>query len=161
MKTKGKEVAQLTPHRELSVLDEMDRMFDSFFRRGWLRSFRDMWPEWTELEDVMDLRSPRIDLIDRDTELLVKAEIPGVKRDDLRVDLTGDRLTIRGEHRREETAEEGSYVRSEITRGAFSRTIRLPEDVNADQVKADFKDGILEVHLPKLEKTERKRIEIV
>ena len=160
MKTKGKEVAQVTPHRELSVLDEMDRMFDSFFRRGWLPSFRDMWPVWTEFEDVMDMRSPRVDLIDRDTEFFVKAEIPGVKRDDLKVDLTGDRLTIRGEHRHEEKAEEGSYMRSEITRGAFSRTISLPEDVNADEVKADFKDGILEIHLPKLEKSERKRIEI-
>jgi HSP20 family protein len=90
----------------------------------------------------------------------VRAEIPGVDRKDLEVDLTGHLLRIKGERRREEKTEKGEFVRSEIARGTFSRTIRLPEDLDFDKAKADFKDGILEIHLPKTHKTERRHIKV-
>ncbi len=160
MKTKGKEVAQVTTHRDLTAMDEMDRMFDAFFRHGWLRSFSQLWPEWTPFDELADPRSPRVDFIERETEYFVKAELPGVKREDLRLELSGEQLTISGEHRHEERAEDDNYMRSEITRGAFSRTLRLPTEVDPDQVQADFKDGVLEVHLSKLAKAERRQIEI-
>ncbi|MGE5152841.1 MAG: Hsp20/alpha crystallin family protein, partial [Bdellovibrio bacteriovorus] len=111
-------------------------------------------------EEGMEFRTPRVDVINRDEEVLVRAELPGVKREDLTVELTGDLLTIRGEQHHEERKEEGDLVRAEIARGTFSRTMTVPAGLDGEHVKAEFKDGVLEVHLPKLEKTERRRIEI-
>lgn len=160
MKTKTRDIVETTPRRDLSLIDDMDRMFEGFLNRGWLRPFREMWPEWARLEEGLELRTPRVNVTNRDDEVLVKAELPGVKREDLTVELTGDLLTIRGEQHHEEREEEGDLVRAEITRGTFCRTMTLPAGLDAEHVKAEFKDGVLEVHLPKLEKTERRRVEI-
>jgi HSP20 family protein len=160
MTTKRKELTEAVPRRELDVFDEMDRMFDTLLHRGWLRPFREFWPEWGRLEERIELSAPRVDLIDREEEILVRAEVPGVEKKDLHVDLSGQLLTIRGERRHEEKEEKGEYFRSEISRGTFSRTIRVPEDVELDKVKAEFKDGMLEIHLPKTHKTERRHIEV-
>ena len=160
MKTKTRDLVETTPRRELSLIDDMDRMFESFFNRGWLRPFREMRTEWARFEEGVEFRTPRVDVINRDDEVLVRAELPGVKREDLTVELTGELLTIRGEQHHEERKEEGDLVRAEIARGTFSRTMTLPAGLDGEHVKAEFKDGILEVHLPKLEKTERRRIEI-
>jgi HSP20 family protein len=160
MKTKTRDIVETTPRRDLSLIDDMDRMFEGFFNRGWLRPFREMWPEWARFEEGLELRTPRVDVINRDEEVLVRAELPGVKREELTVELTGDLLTIRGEQHHEERKEEGDLVRAEIARGAFSRTMTMPAGLDGEHVKAEFKDGVLEVHLPKLEKTERRRIEI-
>jgi len=160
MTTKRKELMQAVPRRELDVFDEMDRMFDTFFHRGWLRPFRELWPEWGRLEEGFELVAPRVDLIDREGEILVRAEVPGVEKKDLHVDLTGQLLTIRGERRREEKEEEGELFRAEIARGSFSRSIRVPEDGDYEKAQAEFKDGMLEIHLPKTHKTERRHIEV-
>jgi HSP20 family protein len=160
MKTKRKGLTEAVPRREIDVFDEMDRMFDTMFHRGWLRPVREMWPRWDRFDETFDLGTPRVDVIDRDDEILVRAEVPGVDKKDLKVDLTGQHLRIQGERLREEKKEAGEFVRSEIARGAFSRTVRLPEDFDLGKAKADFKDGILEVHLPKTRKTERHQIEV-
>jgi HSP20 family protein len=99
-------------------------------------------------------------LIDREEELLVRAEVPGVEKQDLEIELVGQVLTLKGERKHEETEEKGTYYRSEIARGSFVRSLRLPENVDLENAKAEFKDGVLEVHLPKTEKTERRRIEV-
>ena len=155
MKTKRKDVAEAVPRREMSLFDEMDRAFDTMMHRGWMHPFREVWPEWARFE-----LDPRVDVVDRETEILVRAEVPGVTKDDLVVESTGDLLIIKGERKQEETKEEGAYFRSEIARGNFSRTIRLPTEVALDETKADFKDGVLEIHLPKTQKTEKRRIDV-
>lgn len=160
MATKRKEMVEVVPRRELSLFDEMDRMFDTMLHRGWLRPFHELWPEFGRLEETMELGAPRVDVIDRDEEILVRAEVPGVEKKDLKVDLSGQLLTIDGERRHEEKKEEGEYFRAEIARGAFTRTIRLPEDVELEKSKAEFNEGILEIHLPKTHKTERRRITV-
>jgi HSP20 family protein len=160
MTTKRKEMVEVVPRRELSLFDEMDRMFDTMLHRGWLGPFHDLLPEWGRLEETMELRAPRVDVIDREEEILVRAEVPGAEKKDLKVDLSGQLLTIHGERRHEEKKEEGEYFRAEIARGAFTRTIRLPENVEFEKAKAEFKDGILEIHLPKTHKTERRRITV-
>ena len=160
MTTKRRELAEAVPRREPEVLDEMDRMFDTLFHRGWMRPFREAWPEWARFEETMDMRTPRLDVIDREEEILVRAEVPGVEKQDLNVSLTGQLLTIKGERRHEAKTEEGEFFRSEIARGSFSRTIRVPEDVEFEKAKADFKEGILEIHLPKTHKTEHRRIKV-
>lgn len=158
MTSKRKELMEAVPRRELHLFDEMDRLFDALFHRGWLRPFRESWPEWAGLGETFEMTAPRVDLIDREDELLVRAEVPGVEKKDLEVDLSGQMLTIRGERRREEKKEEGEYFRSEIARGSFSRTLRLPEEVDFEKARAEFADGMLEIHLPKTHKTERRRI---
>jgi HSP20 family protein len=162
MKTKRTDLTEAVPRREIDVFDEMDRMFDTLFHRGWLRPFRDVWPRWARFNETFDLGTPRLDVIDRDDEILVRAEVPGVDKKNLKIDLTGQHLRIQGERRREEKKEEeeGKLVRSEIARGSFSRTVRLSDDLDFDKAKADFKDGILEVHLPKTHKTERRQIAV-
>ena len=160
MTTKRRELTEAVPRRDLDVFDEMDRMFDTLLHRGWVRPFRDIWPEWTFLGERLDLTTPHVDLIERDEELLVRAELPGVDKKDLEIDLTDGLLTIRGERRKEEKTEEGEVYRAEITHGTFSRGLRLPQPVDFEKANAELKDGVLEVHLPKTHRTERRRIGI-
>lgn len=160
MNAKTKDLMKTTPHRELGLFDDMDRMFENFLRQGWLRPFRELWPEMERLEEAVGFRAPRVEVIDQDTEMLVRAELPGIRREDLHVEMTEGMLTIHGEKRREEKIDERNVLRSEIIHGTFSRTLSLPSGLDADHVKAEFENGVLTVHLPKLEKTERRQIEI-
>jgi HSP20 family protein len=160
MTTKRRELKEAVPRRDLDVFDEMDRMFDTLLHRGLIRPFRDIWPEWTFLGERLDRTRPHVDLIERDEEFLVRAELPGVEKKDLTIDLSDDLLTIRGERRKEAKTEEGEVYRAEIARGTFSRSLRLPESVDFEKADAELKDGVLEVHLPKTHRTERRRIEV-
>jgi HSP20 family protein len=153
----GKEVEVTRPSRAVSPFEEMDRMFDRWFDyafpRGLLRPFRG---ELAPLE----MRMPKVDVIDRDDEVLVRAEIPGVQKDDLDVSISDNSVTIKGETKREEKEEKGEYYRCEISQGAFTRTVALPDYVDTEKSKAKFKDGVLELNLPKIEKAKRRSIKI-
>jgi HSP20 family protein len=142
--------------RAVSPFERMDRMFDDFFGRGWLRPFRFERPALAEF----DWNLPKVDVVDREAEIVVRAEVPGVKKEDIEVSVSGDVLTIKGESKHEEKEEKGDYWRSEITRGSFSRTLQLPAAVDEDKVKAEMKDGLLQLTLPKIEKAKRKTIRI-
>jgi HSP20 family protein len=160
MKTKAKDTGKTMQRYETGFFDEMDRAFDAFMHRGWLRPFRDLWPETHPFRGMMDIEVPRVDVIDRDTELVVKAEVPGIDKKDLHVDLTGNMLTIEGRREHKEETEEGNLYRAEIARGGFSRTLQLPEAVQLEKAEATFKDGLLTIRLPKVEETKRQRIEV-
>jgi len=124
--------------------------------RGWRRD----WPSWSELEAPFEGRSPRVDVIDRDEEVFVRAELPGVKKDDLDVSLAENVLTIKAASGQEAEEEKGDYHRREISRGEFTRSIRLPVNVDAKNVKANFADGVLELNLPKSVPSERHSIKV-
>lgn len=159
----GKEVQAtrpVTPMRAISPFEEMDRLMESFFPRQWLRPFRWEMPTWSELGAPLEMKAPRVDVIDRDNEIVVKAEIPGVKKEDLDVSMTDDTVTIKGSTRHEEKQEKGNYYRCEISRGSFSRTVALPGNVDTDKANAVFNDGILELTIPKVEKSKRKSVTI-
>ena len=147
---------QRAPARMLSPFEGFDRMFDDFFGRGWLRPFRREWPAFPELE----LSMPKIDVIDRDAEVVVRAEVPAVKKEDIEVSVSGDVLTIKGESKHEEKEEKGDYYRCEISRGSFSRTVTLPHSVDSGGAKAKFDNGVLELILPKVEKSKRRSVKI-
>lgn len=155
----GKEMQTVRPTRVLSPLEEMDRWFEHFVPRGWMRPFRTEWPSW-ELGMPFEGHMPKVDVIDRDDEVVVRAEVPGVEKGDLDVSVSDNAVTIKGETKREEKEEKGQYYRSEISRGTFVRTVTLPDYVDSEATKATFKDGVLEVTLPKLEKTKRRSIKI-
>lgn len=151
---------QKAPGRALSPFEEMDRMFDQFFRRGWMRPWQREWPSWRELAAPFEGKWPRVDVIDRDNEVVVRAEVPGVEKKDLDVSVTENAMTIKGSTRREEKEEKGDYYRCETTQGSFSRTVALPSNVDGTRAKAAFKDGMVEVTLPKLEKAKRLNVKL-
>jgi len=106
------------------------------------------------------MKVPKVDVIDREGEVVVKAEIPGVEKKDIDISVGEDAVTIKGEIRHEEKEEKGDYYRCEISRGAFSRTVALPAAVDGAKAKANFKDGVLELTLPKVEKAKRHTIKL-
>jgi HSP20 family protein len=156
---KSKEVAvskgQLERLPRASAFGDLDRMFDDFFSRGWLRPFG-MGRPLAELAAF----APSVDVIDREDEVVVRAEVPGFKKEDIDISVSGNMLTIKGDTKTEEKEEKGDYYRCEITRGAFTRTLALPAEVDDSKAKAAIEDGMLELTLPKLEKSKRRRITI-
>lgn len=138
-----------------SPFEEMDRMLESFFPQGWLRQFRAPW-EMAEAET----RFPRVDIVDRDDDILLRAAIPGVRRQDLEISVTENTITLKGSAGREEEEEKGSYYRHEILHGAFVRTVSLPSDIDTDKTQAKFNEGILEITMPKVSKAKRRTISV-
>lgn len=156
----GKEVHGTRPVRALSPFPEMDHLFEGFFPRGWMRPHRWEWPSWDEVAAPFAGRMPKVDVIDRDGEIVVRAEVPGISKDDLDVSVSDNAVTIKGETKREQKEEKGDYYRCEISTGSFARTVALPDYVNPDAAKAQFRDGILELTLPKVEKSKRRSIRV-
>lgn len=136
----------------------MERMMERFAFPSWPRWPRDWFP--AEFDEMLHARVPRVDVIDGDKAVTVRAELPGVDRKDLDVSVTEDSVQIRGSTRSEEKEEKESYYRSEIRRGEFSRTVALPASVDADKAKATFRDGILEIVLPKTEARKRHTVSV-
>jgi len=139
-----------SPFRHLSLLrDEIDRLFDSpldaltsnsqQFLNGWL---------------------PTIDLYEDRDHLVLKAELPGMKKEDIDISLHGEVLTLSGERKEEETFDKAETYRAERFLGRFQRTLTLPVRVDASKVQAAYKDGILTVTLPKAEEAKPKQIEV-
>ena len=159
-KQSKQELQKAEPKRALSPFEEMDRLFEDYFSRGWMRPFRWEWPSLGEMAKPFEGKMPKVDVIERDDEVVVKAELPGVDKKDLDVSVTENSVTIKGTTSHEEKEEKGDYYRCEISRGAYARTVALPSYVDADKAKASFKDGVLELKLPKVEKSKRRSIEI-
>lgn len=161
----GKEIEPRRPAHFINLFDEMDRMFsdrwfEDLFPRGWLRPWHRLGPAWAEMAAPLTARVPKVDMIDRDDEVLIRAEVPGVERDGLEVTVSENTLTIRGETKYEDKEEEGDYYRREIGHGTFSRMIALPDNVDSAGARAKFENGVLEMMLPKVEKAKRHTIKI-
>lgn len=155
--SKSSEVAR-TP---MSSFEELESMLDQYMgKSGWFTPFHSFKPYWGELKPPFEGQTPKVDVIDRDKEVVVKAELPGVKKDDVEVSISERTLTIRATTKHEEEKEEGEYHRKEISKGSFTRTLSLPADVHAADAQATFKDGLLELTFPKLEETKRHKVKI-
>jgi HSP20 family protein len=139
-----------SPFRHLSMLrNEIDRLFDSplhaltsdsqQFQSGWL---------------------PAVDLHEDRDHLVLRAELPGMKKEEIDISLHGDVLTLSGERKEEKRFEEAETYRQERFLGRFQRAFTLPVAVDADKVDASYKDGVLTVHLPKAENAKPKQIEV-
>ena len=116
---------------------------------------RERWPS-----NDMDLHVPAIDVYETSDEIVVTAEAPGISKDDLEVNLSETTLTIKGEKKKEQEIKEEHYYRNERSFGSFLRTVDLPGAVRPDQATASFKDGVLEVRLPKTEEAKRRTIQV-
>lgn len=154
------EVEKPAHGRALSSFEDMERMFDEFFSRRWMRPFHFERPSWSHLSAPFEGRSPQINVVDRDDEIFVKAELPGVDKDDVEISMTGNSVTIKGSTRTEEKEEKGNYHRCEISEGSFSRTVSLPAEVETEKAKAKFKHGVLELSIPKLKKSEHTSVKV-
>jgi HSP20 family protein len=155
------ELQEARPVPTLSPFEDMDRFFERVFPHGWMRPFLE-WEHhlWPDLFAPMEREAPRVDIIDRDDEILVRAEIPGIEKEDLDVSVTDNRVTIKAARIHEEKEEKGDFYRREISRGTFARSLLLPAEVEGANAKATFKAGVLELTLPKLAKTQRHSIPI-
>lgn len=123
------------------IESEMDRMFG--------RRFPFMQPLRRMGAAMGQGWSPSTDVFEKDGALVVKAELPGVDKGDISVTVEGGSLVIKGERKSEEEVEEDNYYRMERFSGSFYRSVPLPEGVDEDQISADYKDGVLEVKIPK------------
>lgn len=140
------------PERTVAVLHEaaaanpfepMERFMQAFMPLAWLRPWMAAIPA-----------VPKLDVIDRNGSVLVRAEVPGVQKNRLAVEASDVAVTIKGEVQHDETREDAEGYRiSETSRGAFERTVRLPTEVDSTKAKATFKDGVLEVKLPKVDRS--------
>lgn len=130
--------------------DEMDRMFEDFgFGRRWNSpSWREPAP-WRETgRETGELWDPEIEVFQNNNELTVRADLPGLKKDEVSVELTENAVTIHGERKREREEDREGYYRTERTYGSFYRVIPLPEGAITEQAKARFNNGVLEVTIP-------------
>lgn len=157
---KATEVEKTTPLKVLSPFDDVDRMFDEFFSRGLMRPFRFSHPSWSHLPAPFEGRTPHVDIVDRDNEVFVKAELPGVDKDDVEVTMTENSVTIKGSTKAEEKEEKGDFYRCEISQGSFSRTVSLPGEVDTNKAKAKFEHGVLKLTIPKVKKSKHKNIKV-
>lgn len=132
--------------------------FDRLFHRMLTQDFGALAPAGEEVSNRRWL--PAVDIQETDDALVLRAELPGLKREDLHITLENSILTISGERKFEKNAKGESYHRIERSYGAFSRAFTLPAHVKSDKVEATFNDGVLTVKLPKLEEAKARRIEI-
>lgn len=150
------EVALYRPPRLPMMFDEIDRMFSRFFGRpfGLMRWPRTLWPE------EFEAGYPSVDIFEDKENVVVKAEIPGVKKEELEVNVTEDSVVLRGEKKKEEKVEEKDYYRYERSYGSFHRTLPLPTAVQSDKAKAQFKDGVLKITIPKTPEARKKEVKV-
>ena len=139
------------PTRELDLLQgDMNRLFDTFFQGRGLGGGNGVSRRWV----------PPMDLAETDDEFVLRADLPGLDKDDLEIEVKDNVLTISGERQAEHEDRKEGYHRVERSFGRFSRSLDLPEGIDASQVSADFERGVLEVRIPKPEERQPTRIEI-
>ncbi len=140
----------LFPTDVLGMQRDINRMFDNFFRGGAADEPAGLASTWL----------PAVDVVEQDDQYLVKVELPGVSKDEVRVAMEDNVLTIRGEKRQEKETKKSSFHRVERSYGSFQRSFALPGTVKSDRIEASFKDGVLVVSLPKADEVKAKQIEV-
>jgi HSP20 family protein len=144
-------LARWSPYRDMmSVRDEMNRVLNEVFNRNTNDESSWFSGAWT----------PPVDIYESDDALVMKAELPGFSKDDISIEMKENTLVIKGERKREDEVKEGNYHRSERMYGAFQRSFLLPTTVDQEKVRASYKDGVLELRLPKVQAAQPKRIAV-
>jgi len=144
----------LTPWKSLwelrfpTLREEMDKLFEDFFDKTGLSAIK----EGTWL--------PAVDVHETKKDVVVTFDLPSIDPKDVSISIVEDRLTVKGERKREEEIKETDYFRSERVYGAFQRVVQLPTEVVADKAKATYKDGVLKITVPKTQKAMPKEIKV-
>ena len=143
-------VVKWDPFRDLNMLqDRMNRLFDNA-GRNWSNEEPAATTTW----------SPAVDIFETDGEIVVKAELPGMERKDITLNLENNVLTLRGERRFEKETKDENYHRIERAYGGFSRAFSIPATVDEEKIRAEYKDGVLKIVLPKKDQAKPKEIRI-
>ena len=145
-------VWELTPWRPFEfdrIRMEMDRLWDSFLEGRPVRRVEDD-REWL----------PSVDVSETKNDLVIKAELPGLDTKDIDISMNNGYLTIKGEKKNEKEERDENYHLIERSYGSFTRSVRLPREVQSDKITASFKNGILKITLPKSEEAKKKEIKI-
>lgn len=129
---------------------EMDHLFDEMIPFSWKRSNGEKLASWT----------PNADLIEEDNAFHLRVDLPGMTKKDIKVNYQDGRLTISGEREKEKEEETRDYIRRERSYGSFFKSLTLPAEIKEEQIKANFKDGVLDVTLPKVEPKKAKAVHI-
>ena len=139
--------------------EEMDRLFEDFgFGRGWLTpSFGRDLLQSSFGEAGQAMWNPQVEVFEREGQLVVRADLPGLTKDDVKVEVTDQAINISGERRKEHEEKREGYYRSERSYGSFYRSIPLPEGVNSDEANATFRNGVLEITMQAPERHSRSR----
>ncbi len=130
------------------VLNGFDGMFDRYLRGGIFD------------ESVTSAWLPAVDILERENEYTVNIELPGVNKDDVKITVENNVMTVRGEKKMEKESDEKNVHRTERTYGSFQRSFTLPTHVKSDKIEASYNNGILTVTLPKAEEAKPKEIEV-
>lgn len=158
-RTEVSEVAR--PANVFGALEEVERLFDRLMPRTWMSPMGWNWPMWSGLEESLEnIRTPSMDVIDRDHDVIIHVEIPGVDKKDVDVSVSNNTLNIKGSLQREAREQRKDYFRCEIAQGNFSRSLSIPPGIDKTKISASLKDGILEVTLPKEAEAQRRTVEI-
>ena len=116
--------------------------------------------EWLNDETAMESWRPAVDVVDHEDKILIKAELPGVDKKDIHVELKNNVLTLEGERKEEKETKEEHYYRKERFFGSFRRSFAMPEGLDPEAVKAEYKDGVLNVEIPKPEERKSRKIAV-
>lgn len=137
----------------------MERFLEQMFEEPMSSRFFRRFPSLKWMKEF-EAVSPAVDMFDKDDELVVKVEVPGIDKENIKISVSDSVLTIKGEMKKEEEIKEEDYYYSERSYGSFSRSLTLPAKVVENKIKAEFKDGILEIHLPKAVESKPKEIKV-
>lgn len=154
----GQAVAESRLGSGLRPFGVLDEWFDEL-QRHWL-AHSPLARGLMDFGSTFGGRAPRVDVIDREGEVCVRAELPGVSKDDLSITLQDNLLNIHAKVEKEDQDEKGTYHRREMFRGEFQRTVLLPAPVDEEQAKASFRDGVLELVLPKTTRFTPRKIKV-
>lgn len=159
---KNKDISKISKKEQktyLAAIKDLEQKLEDMFHDMWQKHFhRENTPDFFSFGTLANM--PRMDVIDRDKEIYVKAELPGIDKKDIDVSLTDNQLVIKAKTCHEEKQEKGDYLKQEISKSEVYRSVLLPADIDADKVKTSFKNGVLELTIPKQEGSHRKRIEV-
>ena len=139
-------LAKTEPTSALTPFEEFERRFEDFIRRPFSLMEAPWGMRWAALAGEV---SPAMDIYEEGNDIVVKAEIPGMKKEEIHIDINEKAITISGEKKKEEKVEKKDYVRLERSYGSFARTFGLPAEVQTEKARATFRDGILELRVPK------------
>lgn len=164
-KKEKKELVKVEPTKALSPFQEMGKRFEEMEKRfeDFSRRPFSLLPSWwprlrlPEIEEV----PPSMDIFTEGDDVVVKAELPGMKKEDIDVSLTKDTISISGEKKKEEKVEKKDYYSLERSYGSFKRSFSLPAEVQTEKASAKFKDGVLEIRIPKTEEAKKKEKKVM
>ena len=154
MTAKGlKELVKRERPRHLPPLYDIEHWFEEAWKKPFSLFGPSMWPDMRVAEPYEI--SPNVDIFEEGNEIVLHADLPGIKKDDLKIDLAENILTLSGEKKKKEKFEKEDYYRVERSYGSFCRRFELPGELDVEKIKAHFEDGVLEVRIPMMKEAEK------